>query len=664
MAVTLNQEQFNQFLAEIIAKIAQSTTSTSTSTTTGKGRTISEKGFQRVKKFSHGEAEWQEWSFDYKTALGAQSVDMREYLEAVEKHADIVAYESAAQWNPEKASHVNLMKLNAELYDTLVLTTDGEAKLMVKASAAGDGIQAWSRLCRHFNKRTVARMLRLHREVMHPKQVALDNLVSAIMEWEEKWRRMEAEMVGGTAIPQIWKMGAFLELCPTDVQDLVFQNLNDIGEDYGKLMQKVVAFASNKVASMSGPVPMDVGGVKRNEEECDECRGVDAVNRTFQCYNCGGWGHSQRECPSRHVKGKGKGKGQRADDEGGDGSKGKGKGGKGGKGGYLGKCWTCGKVGHKSHECRSGARRIGAVGGEEEEDEEFEGGECEQGAVTVWTMGNVTVVKDENPEQPSTPTTTYKSTTNAINLKTIFNHNHPPAPTTTCSSSGKCSRCVNHNHLPQLPIPTKNRFEALSGDDEDDGDEDDGDEMEDKTVVSSLNVNHVEVGEVKAKKLKKRGEITLDSGAGASCWPEPWLPNVELKPKKAGVKFIGAEGSEMKYKGRKNIRFRPLRSENGEIVKGSLSEMEFHVTNSTKALASAAAVVDAGNDVYLTGRKGGSYIENVKSGERVYLKRKGGTFVFDVEFMDAIGGDEDVSGDVDMGDRPMKKSFQRQGAIR
>ena len=62
----------------------------------------------------------------------------------------------------------------------------------------------------------------------------------------------------------------------------------------------------------------------------------------------------------------------------------------------------------------------------------------------------------------------------------------------------------------------------------------------------------------------------------------------------------------MEYLGRKNIRFRALRSEGGEVKRGSQCEMQFHVTDSTKALASAAAVVEAGNTVTLSSKKGKS----------------------------------------------------------
>lgn len=310
MAISFSPEQFERLLAEMLSRV--------TPVARGEGgeghqrrRILTDKGFSRVGKFSHGEGSWGEWSFDFKTALGAQSVELKAYLQGIERQTEVIKYARAVAMDEERAEKVNLEKLSAELYEMLVMMTEGEAKLIVKACIAGDGLEAWSRLQKHYSKRTVARLLRLHREVMYPKQAELGQLVTAIMEWEDKWRRMEVEMNVKDKIPEIWKMGAFLELCPVEVQNLIFQNLNEIGEDYGALMQKVVSFVSNKVASNSsqGPVPMDVGGVRREAQEEEGHLDIDAVNKSFQCFKCWGWGHSQRECPTKGGKGDGKGQG-------------------------------------------------------------------------------------------------------------------------------------------------------------------------------------------------------------------------------------------------------------------------------------------------------------------------------------------------------------------
>ena len=42
-------------------------------------------------------------------------------------------------------------------------------------------------------------------------------------------------------------------------------------------------------------------------------------------------------------------------------------------------------------------------------------------------------------------------------------------------------------------------------------------------------------------------KITLDSGAGASCWPEKLWKSIPMNPKTKGVRFSAANGSELKY---------------------------------------------------------------------------------------------------------------------
>ena len=157
MAVAFSNEQFEKFLAEIVGSLARSTP-------VGHGdnpnkRTLRDKGFSRVNKFAQGENVWLEWSFDFKTALGSQSVELKEYLDVVEKQAEIVTQQKAVEFDQERAKRVNFIKLNSELYEILVIMTEGEAKMMVKATTAGDGVQAWSKLHKHNNKRTVARLI-------------------------------------------------------------------------------------------------------------------------------------------------------------------------------------------------------------------------------------------------------------------------------------------------------------------------------------------------------------------------------------------------------------------------------------------------------------------------------------------------------------------------
>ena len=61
--------------------------------------------------------------------------------------------------------------------------------------------------------------------------------------------------------------------------------------------------------------------------------------------------------------------------------------------------------------------------------------------------------------------------------------------------------------------------------------------------------------EVENDSKTKAIEITVDSGAGASCWPAKLLKNIPMKEKDKGVRFKAANGTELKYYGTKNIKF-------------------------------------------------------------------------------------------------------------
>ena len=132
----------------------------------------------------------------------------------------------------------------------------------------------------------------------------------------------------------------------------------------------------------------------------------------------------------------------------------------------------------------------------------------------------------------------------------------------------------------------------------------------------------MEIDDGKAAKVTQKIEITLDSGAGASCWPQRLLPKVPLRPKAKGMRFKAANGTELKYYGTKSIR---LTAAGG----GGDCGLKFHVTDTTKPLASAMAVTRMGNRVVLEEGDGKSYIEHIATGKRILLKEHRGTYVFE-----------------------------------
>ncbi len=113
-------------------------------------------------------------------------------------------------------------------------------------------------------------------------------------------------------IPELLKVAALVEMMPTEIKDMIFRT-NEENPDYEKLKQRIFAWAANKVSAKGGPVPMDTGRASYGSyhdgdyhEERGEEMDIGAVGGNVTRYNCGGWGHVSKNCPSQ-KKGKGKG---------------------------------------------------------------------------------------------------------------------------------------------------------------------------------------------------------------------------------------------------------------------------------------------------------------------------------------------------------------------
>jgi hypothetical protein len=130
----------------------------------------------------------------------------------------------------------------------------------------------------------------------------------------------------------------------------------------------------------------------------------------------------------------------------------------------------------------------------------------------------------------------------------------------------------------------------------------------------------------------KKIEITVDSGAGVSCWQEKLLKNTPLMPK---VRFNVASGSELKYLGTKKVQSYPVDARRrGGGRSGDVCEMSFHVTDTTKPLAAAMSITKIGNRIVLEDGPSNNCIENLTAGDKVMLRESRGTYVFGAECLE------------------------------
>ena len=253
----------------------------------GGGGRVMGKAFSDVKKFDKVVEEWDDWAFDFKTAVGMLNPDMRTVLEVIEGYPEDVDTTKTAAFDPARAERMGLRQRSAELYQVLILKTEGEAKLMVKAVADSDGVRAWQKLHRHYHRKTFAKAVRDHREVLYPRSLKMEEVVGGIMAWEDKVTKLEKTY---EEIPAMLKMAALVEMIPNEIKDMVYMTMDEADQNYDKLRQKIVSWVSNKVTVPKGPTPMDIGRVHQEREHYEEqdelCIGAIGSNTT--CYSCGG----------------------------------------------------------------------------------------------------------------------------------------------------------------------------------------------------------------------------------------------------------------------------------------------------------------------------------------------------------------------------------------
>ena len=624
---------------------------------------LDERHFRRMDKFSGDPIKWREWAFQFKTSVGAVNNKTRDLLEEIQKSTKDPDWEEIF----EETTEDDKKKMSAELYNLIVTLVAGEALTVVRG-VAGDGWEAWHKLLVRFDPKTPARALRMMMSVMQPRRVKdVRELQSALMEWEVKVNQLDAEH--NIEIDEKIRLALLTSMMPNEFQDYVFQ-WSDGKADFKEIKDKVMALALNR-ASMSKPTPMEVDQVRKDwaddyrqteewiesVDQVDEKEEVEVDYVGERCLRCGGMGHYARECPTPKGKGKGKGwkgggkgqmKGQKGE------AKGKGKGGKGGKGGayqFGGQCWTCGQQGHRSWECKQqnpadqDTQTIGAV---HDASSTVVGG--------VWSIAQVRRKHADYKMKKSDLIEMKKSDLIEMKKSDLIETNKSMSVSMHALIQKAKEKKMAKDRM-------KNRFEALAEEPEENQEEDEEDEpttelkyMKNKGIEKRKvfkkgravkgpevccarlpqsgspewdgSVCHICTVTQEKKKWKKAwiGEITVDSAAEESVCPKDWGQEYPTTKPSRWMKFVNASGGSMGHYGEKNVTFKV--GPNSAVM-----SLGFQVSDVQKPLVAVRRIAEKGNLVQFGPKAEDNYIENVSTGSRIMMIRKGGSYVIPAEMV-------------------------------
>jgi hypothetical protein len=132
----------------------------------------------------------------------------------------------------------------------------------------------WRKLNRKFDPNNPVANLRLLREILRPSQVGMDQLISAIEQWEQDYQHYKDQTT--EVLSDSMRKACLQSMCPSDLSNHIDLNIVRLNT-YDDLKREIERYVEQVVAR-NGPVPMDIwtfskGDSKGESKDKDEGEG-------------------------------------------------------------------------------------------------------------------------------------------------------------------------------------------------------------------------------------------------------------------------------------------------------------------------------------------------------------------------------------------------------
>ena len=176
-----------------------------------------------MNKFAGGDDAWKEWSFDFKVIAEAINPSLTKWFEVSER-PDATEEALKREYGKPDVDPKDIGAKSKELSGLLCILTEGEAETMVRGQT--DGFSAWALLHSTYSRTTLARTVRVLKEALVPRKAAtISEVILKITEWENKVADLEKMEENYKFQPMI-KIALLTEICPEEIKDLIFQNMD------------------------------------------------------------------------------------------------------------------------------------------------------------------------------------------------------------------------------------------------------------------------------------------------------------------------------------------------------------------------------------------------------------------------------------------------------